>query len=168
MPGTRLIGWPFFGILHLRLAVRRSRSKEPILQRVGEGWYIGGWPPSKEIIPEGPLSIIDCTNEYQRTVERPYICLPTWDTQGVNASNIKKAVDFALEQRKLGRAVLVHCAHGHGRSAGVILACMIVAGDVQTIEEGLRQIQEVRPKVKLNGMQRRNLQKYLTTVSKTP
>lgn len=87
---------------------------------------------------------------------------------GVNASNIKKAVDFALEQRKLGRAVLVHCAHGHGRSAGVILACMIVAGDVQTIEEGLRQIQEVRPKVKLNGMQRRNLQKYLTTVSKTP
>lgn len=86
MPGTRLIGWPFFGILHLRLAVRRSRSKEPILQRVGEGWYIGGWPPSKEIIPEGPLSIIDCTNEYQRTVERPYICLPTWDTQGATRS----------------------------------------------------------------------------------
>jgi protein-tyrosine phosphatase len=55
---------------------------------------------------------------------------------GVSPSNIKKGVDFALEQRRLGRAVLVHCAHGHGRSAGVILACMIVAGEVETIEEG--------------------------------
>jgi protein-tyrosine phosphatase len=55
---------------------------------------------------------------------------------GVSPSNIKKAVDFALEQRRLGRAVLVHCAHGHGRSAGVILACMIVAGEIDTIDEG--------------------------------
>lgn len=57
---------------------------------------------------------------------------------GVSPSNIKKAVDFAQEQRRLGRAVLVHCAHGHGRSAGVILACMIVAGDIENIEEGVQ------------------------------
>lgn len=56
---------------------------------------------------------------------------------GVSPSNIKKAVDFAMEQRRLGRAVLVHCAHGHGRSAGVILACMIVAGDVPNIDDGV-------------------------------
>lgn len=81
--GTRLVALPYFGILHLRLSFRRSRSKEPILQRVGEGWFIGGWPHSSEIIPEGPLGVIDCTNEYQRVVDRPYLCLPTWDTQGV-------------------------------------------------------------------------------------
>lgn len=62
----------------------------------------------------------------------------------------------------------MHCAHGHGRSAGVILGCMIVAGEFADIDEGLRQIQAVRPKVKLNRMQRGNLEKYLTTVSKTP
>lgn len=37
-----------------------------------------------------------------------------------------------------------------------------------SILAGLRQIQGIRPKVKLNGMQRRNLEKYLSTVSKTP
>jgi protein-tyrosine phosphatase len=82
----------------------------------------------------------------------------------VSPSNVKKAVDFALEQRRLGRAVLVHCAHGHGRSAEVLLACMIVAGELPNIDSGLKSIQAVRPKVKLNPVQRHNLEKYLSTV----
>lgn len=80
--GARVLGWPYFTLMHLRLAVRRMKSKEPLLQQVKNGWYIGGWPSNPQSVPEGPLSIIDCTNEYQRTVDRPYLCLPTWDTQG--------------------------------------------------------------------------------------
>lgn len=85
---------------------------------------------------------------------------------GVSASNVKRAVDFAMEQRRLGRAVLVHCAHGHGRSAEVLLACMIVCGEsgFASIDTGLQSIQAARPKVKLNPVQRRNLEKYLSTV----
>lgn len=74
--------WPFHALLHMRLAVRRAKSKEPLIQEVGNGWYIGGWPYDEQALPKGELSVIDCTSEYQRSFDRPYLCLPTWDTQG--------------------------------------------------------------------------------------
>lgn len=76
--------------------------------------------------------------------------------------NVARGVDFALEQRRLGRAVLVHCAHGHGRSAQVLLAAMIAAGVYKTHQEGLRALQAKRPKCKLNRAQRNNLEAYLS------
>lgn len=80
--GARVTIWPFHVLLHLRLAVRRAKSKEPLIQEIGNGWYIGGWPYTEDALPKGDLSVIDCTSEYQRTFDRPYMCLPTWDTQG--------------------------------------------------------------------------------------
>lgn len=80
--GSRVAILPFHALLHLRLAIRRSKSKEPLIQEVANGWYIGGWPYTEAALPKGDLSVVDCTSEYPRTFERPYICLPTWDTQG--------------------------------------------------------------------------------------
>ncbi len=36
-----------------------------------------------------------------------------------------QGVSWALAQRAAGRKVLVHCAHGHGRSATVLAAILI-------------------------------------------
>lgn len=200
--GSRVAAWPFHVILNLRLALRRAKSKEPLIQEVGNGWYIGGWPPTEAALPKGDLSVVDCTSEYPRTFERPYICLPTWDTQGyfrllrrhrsaecllvlhvqafcpggayvtltaevhtgVAASDVKRGVEFALQQRRLGRAVLVHCAHGHGRSAQVLIASMVMAGDAASIDAALSTLQAARPKCKLNRLQRSNLEEYLSSV----
>lgn len=79
----------------------------------------------------------------------------------MSADNVAKGVEFARQQRNLGRAVLVHCAHGHGRSAEVLLACMIAAGSYKTHQEGLAAYQKLRAKCKLNKSQQRNLEEYL-------
>ena len=80
---------------------------------------------------------------------------------GVSADNVAKGVEFARQQRNLGRAVLVHCAHGHGRSAEVLLACMIAAGSYETHQEGMLAYQKLRAKCRLNASQRRHLEEYL-------
>jgi protein-tyrosine phosphatase len=81
----------------------------------------------------------------------------------VSTSNVGEGVKYAMQQRSLGRAVLVHCAHGHGRSAEVLLACMITTGVYKNIDEGLAAFRKLRPKCKLNKPQRANLEAYLTS-----
>lgn len=83
---------------------------------------------------------------------------------GVAPKDVGKGVDFALQQRRLGRAVLVHCAHGHGRSAQVLIAAMVMAGDAPNIDSALSTLQAARPKCKLNKCQRANLEVYLSSV----
>lgn len=48
-----------------------------------------------------------------------------WDTHAPTAQQIEVGVQWALAQRAAGRPVLVHCAHGHGRSATVLAAILI-------------------------------------------
>jgi hypothetical protein len=83
---------------------------------------------------------------------------------GVTADNVRRGVEYALQQRNLGKAVLVHCAHGHGRSAEVLLGCMIASGLYKTHEEGLAAYKLLRKKCKLNKAQRRHLETYLEKV----
>ena len=94
------------------------------------------------------------------------ICNTAHHCAGVTADNIRRGVAFALQQREQGRAVLVHCAHGHGRSAEVLLACMIASGLYKSHQEGLLAYQRLRKKCKLNASQRRNLEQYLASVAK--
>lgn len=88
---------------------------------------------------------------------------PRCHRAGVSSRDVATGVEFALQQRRLGRAVLVHCAHGHGRSAEVLLACMMAEGIYGSHDEGLAAFQKLRPKCKLNGVQRRNLEAYLAS-----
>jgi hypothetical protein len=96
--GARPLAWPFHLFLHIRIHLRRMKSKEPLFQKIEDGWYISGWPPSPEALPnEGELCVIDCTSEFPRTHERPYLCLPTWDTQGLSSQALQtiQIVGFA-------------------------------------------------------------------------
>ena len=43
---------------------------------------------------------------------------------------IDRGTKWALEQRAAGRPVLVHCAHGHGRSLVLMCAILVVSGQV--------------------------------------
>lgn len=48
-----------------------------------------------------------------------------WDTHAPTPQQIEAGVQWALAQRASGLPVLVHCAHGHGRSATVLAAILI-------------------------------------------
>ncbi|GFR52561.1 hypothetical protein Agub_g15150, partial [Astrephomene gubernaculifera] len=160
-PLSWLLLLPYHLGLRVKLAAQRLVSSEPLYNRVLPGWYIGGWPwagPS-ELPPDCP-SVLDCTCELPRTHRNRYMCLATWDTQAPSASQVDRGVAFALSERSLGRPVYVHCAHGHGRSALLLIACLLEAGAVGSCEEGLALLQAVRPRVRLNGRQRRALEAW--------
>jgi hypothetical protein len=83
VPGSCLAAWPFHLALHARIRLRRARTKEPLYQLVEDGWYISGWPYCASVLPnEENLAVVDCTCEYPRCHDKPYLCIPTWDTQG--------------------------------------------------------------------------------------
>lgn len=61
---------------------------------------------------------------------------------------------WAAQQVAAGRPVLVHCAHGHGRSATVLAAILIADGRAAGVAEAEALMQAQRPRVRLNRRQR--------------
>lgn len=127
--------------------------------------YIGGWPSSTSQLPRGGnVAVVDVTAELPATARGlAYRCLPVWDTTAPTARQIAGAATWALEQRRAGRAVLVHCAHGHGRSCVVLCAILVAAGVCQDEREALRLVRAQRPGARLNAHQTPGLQQFLQT-----
>ncbi|EFJ42305.1 hypothetical protein VOLCADRAFT_121563 [Volvox carteri f. nagariensis] len=159
------LGWlmmlPYHLGLRVKLGVQRLISSEALYNRVLPGWYIGGWPWSGSELPPDSPSVLDCTCELPRTHRNRYMCLPIWDTQAPTPALIERGVAFALTERALGKSVYVHCAHGHGRSALLLIACLLEAGHVATWEEGLAVLKAARPRVHLNSRQRQALEGWV-------
>ncbi|GIL73686.1 hypothetical protein Vretifemale_3819 [Volvox reticuliferus] len=157
---------PYHLGLRVKLGAQRLMSTEPLYNRVLPGWYIGGWPWSSSELPSDSPSVLDCTCELPRTHRNRYFCLPVWDTQAPPSALIERGVVFALTERAQGKSVYIHCAHGHGRSALLLIACLLEAGQVSSWEEGLALLKAVRPRVHLNRRQRQALEAWARSRSK--
>ena len=57
-----------------------------------------------------------------------FLHLPTPDLQSIPPNMLQAGLDFAEEARVRGRALLVHCQHGIGRSALLALCIMVDRG----------------------------------------
>ena len=118
--------WPYHVGLRAKLALQRRLSSEPSFDRVGEHYYIGAWPSEQRLVPTVHPAVLDVTCELPLQVVPPaYLNLAVWDTHAPTPPQIEQGVQWALQQRAAGRPVLVHCAHGHGRSATVLAAILI-------------------------------------------
>ncbi|GLI61231.1 hypothetical protein VaNZ11_003531 [Volvox africanus] len=159
-PLSWLFMLPYHLGLRIKLGTQRLVSTEPLYNRVLPGWYIGGWPWSGSELPSDSPSVVDCTCELPRTHHNRYLCLPAWDTQAPTSALIDRGVTFALAERSQGKPVYIHCAHGHGRSALLLIACLLEAGHVGSWEEGLALLKAVRPRVHLNRRQRQALEAW--------
>ncbi|DBB06424.1 hypothetical protein WJX77_007711 [Trebouxia sp. C0004] len=161
-----VILWPYHVGLRSKLWIQRRISTEPHWTLITDGWYIGGWPSSSKWMPPGNPSIVDCTCELPRRHNNTYLCLPTWDTHGPDVQLIEDGVKWLLEQRAEERAVYVHCAHGHGRSTVLLCAALVAAGHANSLEGAFQEVQQLRPRVKLNYRQRKALVKWAERRSK--
>jgi hypothetical protein len=90
-----------------------------------------------------------------------YLNLPVWDTHAPTPQAIDRAVAWALAERRAGRGVYVHCAHGHGRSATVAGAVLIASGAARDASDAVRVMQAARPRVRLNRRQAAALDGWL-------
>lgn len=148
-----LFFWPYHLGLRIRLLIRRQTSTEPVYHQILPGWYLGGWPASRDLLPSPDASVLDVTCELPRCHQQRYLCLPVWDTHAPDAALINNGVQWALKEREAGHDVYIHCAHGHGRSATVLCAVLVATGVASSIEEAVAIIRAVRPRVRLNSRQ---------------
>ncbi len=85
---------------------------------------------------------------------------------GPDVQLIEDGVKWLLEQRAEDRPVYVHCAHGHGRSTVVLCAALVAAGHANSFVEAFQEVQQLRPRVKLNHRQRKALVEWAERRSK--
>mmetsp|Transcript_4881 Transcript_4881/g.14032 ORF Transcript_4881/g.14032 Transcript_4881/m.14032 type:complete len:248 (-) Transcript_4881:347-1090(-) len=148
--------WPYHLCLRTKLSVQRRISSEPAWNQILPGWYLGAWVGRRQALPADAGAIVDLTCELPlRTKYRslPYLNIPTWDTYAPSVEQIEQGVQWALGQRKLGRGVYVHCAHGHGRSNVLICAALVADGQAATFQEAHAIVRSRRPRAKLNKRQ---------------
>mmetsp|Transcript_12139 Transcript_12139/g.27259 ORF Transcript_12139/g.27259 Transcript_12139/m.27259 type:complete len:290 (+) Transcript_12139:35-904(+) len=135
------------------------REKVPVASEVQPGWYVGGCH-SNELNKDWG-AVIDLTVEFPEGCinnTRAYLSMPTWDGVPATPEQLEEAAAFAVKESKLGGDVLVHCAHGRGRSTTVMCACLVKAGLFKNWEEAFEQgIKPFRPVCKLNRRMKQNL-----------
>jgi len=137
----------------------------PYASEVQPGWWIGGCYAHK--LDRDWAGVIDLTTEFpESTIDRTraYFSIPTWDGVPASPDQIEEAANFAVAVKQGGGGdVLVHCAHGRGRSTTVMCACLVKAGLFPTWEEAMdRGVKPRRPCCKLNGRMRENLTAWQT------
>lgn len=106
--------------------------------------------------------MLDVTCELPLQLTPPaYLNLAVWDTHAPTPAQIEQGVQWAVAQRAAGRPVLVHCAHGHGRSATVLGAILIAEGLAESAADAEALMKARRPRVRLNRRQKAALKAWV-------
>lgn len=149
--------------LYTYVHTKFSSSKVPVASEVQPGWWVGGcysheldkdWAGVIDLTVEFPESCINRTQEY--------LLAMSWDGVPAEPIRLEMAATFAVEARKKGD-VLIHCAHGRGRSTTVMCAALVKAGLYPTWQEAFEKgIKPNRSVCKLNRRMRNNLTEWQT------
>lgn len=133
----------------------KQKVQVPPATEVQPGWWVGGIY-SYELDKDWG-GIIDLTVEFpERCIDRSksYMLKATWDGVPADPEDLEEGAKFAVEARKNGD-VLIHCAHGRGRSTTMMCAALVKAGLFPDWKEAFEKgIKPGRPVCKLNGMMR--------------
>jgi len=126
-----------------------------VADEVAAGWWLGGRYGHE--LDKTWAGVVDLTCEFPEScrVADPdsYLLLRCWDGVPPTVAQLQRAAEFAVRRSSVGD-VLVHCAHGRGRSTTVACACLVKAGLFGNWEEAFQAIQKKRHVVKLNKRMR--------------
>lgn len=143
---------PYVAVVGLVWHAQRRFSREAPFHLVDRGLYLGSWPRANDC-PHDVDLVVDLTAELPRDARGTfeYWLVPTLD--GCSPT-IEKLTELAERIAKHPGAVYLHCAAGHGRSATVAAAVMVVRGTKPTVEEAIAHLHATRPGVRVNAVQR--------------
>lgn len=138
------------------------RTMQPPYQEIVPGLWLGRHLNNTEARELPVESVADLTCEfsecqYFRCLGR-YLLLPTLDASPPTPSQIVEAVAFIRES--IPNGVYIHCAAGHGRSATVVIAYLVVSNQAKDITEALELARAKRPGIKLRSEQLQAIEKY--------
>jgi len=152
--------------MHTKLGSYKDKSNNrnilvPVASEVQKGWWVGGCY-SHELNKDWG-GIIDLTVEFpERCISRTknYLLVPTWDGVPPTPTQLESAANFAVNSKKDGD-VLVHCAHGRGRSTTMMCVVLVKAGMYNTWQDAFENgIRPERPVCKLNSKMKKTLSEW--------
>jgi protein-tyrosine phosphatase len=134
----------------------------PVATEVQPGWWVGGCYAHQ--LKKDWGAVIDLTVEFPESCikqTREYLSMPTWDGVPATPAQLDEAATFAVKAKDKGGDILVHCAHGRGRSTTVMCACLVKAGLYANWSEAFEKgIKPQRTVCKLNRRMQQNLQAW--------
>ena len=156
----KLLNFPFllftWGIWHCS----RFLSREDAFNTIDDDLVIGRRLLSSEI-PEGFDHYVDLTAEFEEPLSArsrsTYRSFPILDASIPTVEKLRSVV----EETQHGKTY-VHCAQGHGRTGLFALALLLRRGKVESIEDGMALLKNLRPAINLNREQAVFMSRYLS------
>jgi rhodanese-related sulfurtransferase len=155
----------------LYTAVHSFVSPVPYASEVLPGFWVGSkygdritqvkkWDLTVDITCEFTESCLDTTTKY--------VNIPVWDGTPPSTAQIEEAATAVANAWKHDKktdkftgTVMVHCAHGRGRSCMISCAGLVKAGYCATWEEAFEVVKKGRSCVKLNSSMRKGLDAWV-------
>lgn len=143
--------------MHTYLGENSSKRERvvPVATEIRDGWWLGGRYGDRLGIPKwGP--VVDLTVEFPETLDTDnYLLLRCWDGVPPTPAQLEQAASFCADYlQRTGSSqrlpIMIHCAHGRGRSTCTMCAAFVRAGLYSTWEAAFEAIKEKRHVVRLN------------------
>jgi protein-tyrosine phosphatase len=139
---SQVVWWPFHATNRVFARLAKNRKGVAAATEVFPHFWVGGWH-AFELDVEWE-AVVDLTCELPRRCPAAhYLNLPTWDGV-VRVEDVALAAEFIARHAKNGH-VLIHCAHGVGRSSTVARAGLVASGHFNDVGAALERIREHRP-----------------------
>jgi membrane-associated phospholipid phosphatase len=116
------------------------------------GVWIGRWlsnAEANEAVRAGVTAVLDLSESFSEArpfVELVYRHMPVLDLTAPTPAQLAEAVAFIDSHRSAG-VVYVHCKIGYSRSAAVVAAWLLNAGEAATVDEAIALIKSKRPTI---------------------
>ncbi len=138
----------------------RLFSGEPAQNTVAPGLVVGRRQLSSEAREQFD-NYVDLTAEFVEPLNirksQGYICFPILDGSAPHPERLRQAVN-----RLRPGKTFIHCAQGHGRTGLFAAAVLLTSCKVRTVDEALKFLQAVRPRIHLSRAQRQCLERFAT------
>lgn len=171
-PLSYVVFLPLHFLSHLSFTLVTRISGESAADRVAENVWLGRRITSQQattLFGDAPVATLDLTSEFQECTRLRgphYLCLPAMDHSAPTQARLRAGVDFIAANCR-ERPVFVHCALGHGRSSTVVAAWLLQNDPKLAVDAAIKQLQAVRPGVRLNSEQREALELFAQDCRKT-
>jgi len=161
---SRLVLGPYLLLLAGVWHIARVLSREPPYNTLVPGILVGRRPFPTEL-PSKVRSVVDLTAEFpaQWPSSITYLNVQVLDASAVCGAELLKAT---REVAALPRPVFIHCAQGHGRTATLAAALLLLDGHVDTPQDAQNAVSQARPLAVPNGNQCAALEAFASLLRK--
>ena len=145
----------------------RRNDKVPPLQKIEPHLFLGCRMSNKHValLNENQIdAILDVTAEFDGLdwtayqEDYRYLNIPVLDHTSPTSEQLVLAINWLNQQISDGKNVVVHCALGRGRSVLVVAAYLLAKDPKLSVDDALKQINEIRQTARLNKRQLASLQ----------